>query len=115
MIEVIARDAAINFKQSQNPDQQEVFVDPVTALLFIKIITSLVSLIKKCSQVKSGNEIQEIAYKQPPREMALMKRTIRRHVGFVNWFLYKKHYTNAILQAGKDTLPSEIQSVLNQS
>ena len=62
---------------------EEVFVDPATLMLIGKISITVIRLIKGCK--KSRGERQEVVNTPTLDEELILKRVVRRHLG---WFKY---------------------------
>ena len=62
---------------------EEVFVDPATLILIGKISVTVIRLIKGCK--KSREERQEVVKAPTINEIRILKRVVRRHLG---WFRY---------------------------
>ena len=62
---------------------EEVFVDPATLILIGKISVTVIRLIKGCKKSKKGR--QEIVNAPTLDEERILKRVVRRHLG---WFKY---------------------------
>ena len=63
--------------------EEEVFVDPATLILIGKISVTVIRLIKGCK--KSREERQEIVSAPTMEEDRILKKVVRRHLG---WFKY---------------------------
>jgi hypothetical protein len=102
----------------------QVMVDPATVTLIISLASSVIKLIIKCiDERQKEDDGMEVSFRaQVATDIAsdptffqrrLLRRTIRKHLGWIrNWFEGGELY-DAVLETGKELNPLEMQGLLN--
>jgi len=71
-------------------DEQQVFVDPASITLIVTLIVELIKLFNNCK--KDEEEALQVAHTPTTRERRLLKREIRKKLGWGNWVLRQQYY-----------------------
>ena len=97
---------------SQNTGtDEEVFIDPASIALYITIITTVVKLVKRCREAKSVPE----SASQPTRwEQAVVKRVVRRKLGWKQYFKKGKEITRSVFEVGAGSTEEEIEELYQE-
>lgn len=91
---------------------QEVFVDPVTISLCLSIIVNIVKLWKTC---KNKPEEIQVSCKNPSkRDIAILKKQIRKELGFIRYYKEGQKYLDNTLNVAKDLTIEEIEQLIKE-
>ena len=94
--------------RAHNKDSQEVVVDPATLILISKISIRLIRLIKSC---KDSNEERTATVKYPTtNEHKILKRIVRRELGWLKYAIMGRRIVTAIKEVGVDLTDDELEA-----
>ena len=86
---------------------EEVFVDPATLILIGKISVTVIRLIKGCK--KSREERQEVVIAPTINENRILKRVVRRHLGWFKYITMGGKVLTAIKEVGCELNEDELE------
>tara|TARA_R100000808_G_scaffold24811_1_gene58477 strand:- start:834 stop:1232 length:399 start_codon:yes stop_codon:yes gene_type:complete len=86
---------------------EEVFVDPATLILIGKISVTVIRLIKGCK--KSREERQEVVIAPTINENRILKRVVRRHLGWFKYMTMGGKVLTAIKEVGCELNEDELE------
>ena len=86
---------------------EEVFVDPATLILIGKISVTVIRLIKGCK--KSREERQEVVTAPTINENRILKRVVRRHLGWFKYMTMGGKVLTAIKEVGCELNEDELE------
>lgn len=96
------------YNKAHNKDSQEVVVDPATLILIGKVSITIIRLIKRC---KDSNEERTAVVKSPTtNENKLLKRIVRRELGWLKYALIGRSMITAIKEVGLELKHSELEA-----
>jgi hypothetical protein len=81
--------------------KQEVVFDPMTAMMIGSMVLELIKIIKKCRE--KPETAVTVAHYPTPQEKRILKRVVRRKLGFFKNWNEGDRYVEAILDSGKTT------------
>ena len=80
--------------------EQKVFVDPATIMLIITLVSTIISAIQKCKS--KPEEAVLVAQYPDPREQRMLKKTIRKKLGWIKYWKEGDSYYEAVVATGKN-------------
>ena len=92
-------------------DQEEVFFDPASIVVYATIIIEIVKLVKRCREAKS---IPNTAQQPTRREKAVNKRVVRKKLGFVRNFREGKSIVNSVFAVGAGSTEQEMEELYKE-
>lgn len=92
-------------------NEEEVFVDPASISMYIAIITAVVKLVKRCREAKS---VPESAEQPSMYEQMVVKRIVRRKLGFKKYRREGKDIAQSVFEVGAGSAPEEIEELYNE-
>ena len=96
------------YNKAHNKDSEEVFVDPATLILIGKISIRIIRLIKSC---KDSNEERTVAVQYPTiNENKILKRIVRRELGWLKYAIMGRRIITAIKEVGVDLTYDELEA-----
>lgn len=96
------------YNKAHNKDSQEVVVDPATLILIGKISIRIIRLIKSC---KDSNEERTVAVQYPTiNENKILKRIVRRELGWLKYAIMGRRIITAIKEVGADLTCGELEA-----
>ena len=98
-----------NYNRAYNKGRaaEEVFVDPATLILIGKISVTVIRLIKGCK--KSREERQEVVIAPTINENRILKRVVRRHLGWFKYMTMGGKVLTAIKEVGCELNEDELE------
>ena len=94
--------------KAHNQYSEEVVVDPATLILISKISIRLIRLIKRC---KDSNEESTPTLKYPTTtEHIILKRIVRRELGWLKYAIMGRRIVTAIKEVGVDLTDDELEA-----
>ena len=94
--------------KAHNQYSEEVVVDPATLILISKISIRLIRLIKSC---KDSNEERTATVKYPTtNEHKILKRIVRRELGWLKYAIMGRRIVTAIKEVGVDLTYDELEA-----
>jgi len=109
MLKTMADRVARSHKKVGN--QEEVFVDPASISMYIAIITAVVKLVKRCREAK---DVPESAQQPTSFEQMVVKRVVRRKLGFKRYRREGKDIAQSVFTVGAGSTPEEIDELYNE-
>lgn len=117
----------LNHPGQEHTKKAEVFVDPATIGLIVEAIIGVVKLIQSCR--KTPEEAVKVAFEvdkpeeseyiedieDTRRNRRLLRRTIRRKIGWWEWWKRGNEITSAIVKTGKYMSPEETGKLMQES
>lgn len=97
--------------QNPNPNQQAVFIDPASIMMYITIITEIVKCVKR---YRDSKDIPEAAAQPTRFETAVVKRVVRRHVGWKRYRREGGNITKAVFEVAAGSTPEEIAELYQE-
>ena len=95
------------YDKMQSKSDQEVAIDPATIILIGKISLSVIRAIKKCAE-EAGE--RENIIKNPTRKNGkVLKRIVRRELGWVKYLLIGGKVIDAMKEMGTEMSHSELE------
>ena len=95
------------YDKKQDKSNQEVAIDPATIILLGKISLSIIRAIKKCEK---GADAREGIIKNPTEaNKKVLKRIVRRELGWVKYLLIGGKVINAMKEMGTEVNHSELE------
>jgi hypothetical protein len=107
MIEDIAQKV-----QDRLVKEQKVMLDPATIMLIITLVSSIISAIQKCKA--KPEEAILVAHYPTHREEKLLKRQIRKELGWVKYWKEGQQYYEAVKATGKDLTVQDFKQSYGQ-
>jgi len=95
---------------------QTVVFDPATISLIISIVGNLVRIIKACRDESYHKPQQVCYYLQEPsrRDQRIIKRTIRRQIGWRRWIYEGQDIYRGILETGKQMSSNQMTQLFEE-
>lgn len=111
----------MNRKVVDGMEVQEVALDPVTLSLILSAITTSIKLIKRCRAEReqaSGDTYNDkiqmavsVAHNPMGRDRRVLRRILRRKMGWIRFWREGGKTYNAILETGKDVTEDEMREM----
>ena len=95
------------YDKMQSKSDQEVAIDPATIILIGKISLSVIRTIKKCAE--AADEREEIIKSPTSKNEKVLKRIVRRELGWVKYLLIGGKVIDAMKEMGTEVSPSELE------
>ena len=96
------------YNKAHNKDSEEVAIDPATLILIGKISIRIIRLIKSC---KDANEERTATVKYPAtNENKILKRIVRRELGWLKYAIMGRRIITAIKEVGADLTCGELEA-----
>lgn len=117
MLKTIAKRVDLSYKQKNqlkdlsSSELKKVFFDPASIALYASIIVEIIKLARKCKKEK---DIPTSAKNPNIFERIMVKRIIRKKMGFKKYFKHGKEVTNAILETGSAITQDEIHRLCKE-
>uniref|UniRef100_A0A6M3LEK8 Uncharacterized protein n=1 Tax=viral metagenome TaxID=1070528 RepID=A0A6M3LEK8_9ZZZZ len=92
-------------------DQEEVFFDPASIMLYISILTEVIRLAKRCREARS---IPTSAQSPTNLELGIVRRIVRKKLGFISYLRKGKEMIQSILEVGAGSTPEEISQLYQE-
>lgn len=89
-----------------------VFVDPATLMMIMTIISGVIKALQECR--KNRQEAVKVAYNPGPVEKRVLKRQIRKNLGWRKSLTEGNKYYNAILAEGLEITPQDMDNAYNE-
>jgi hypothetical protein len=96
-----------NKAYNKGKETEEVFVDPATLILIGKISVTVVRLIKGCK--KSREERQEVVNTPTLDDELVLKKVVRRHLGWFKYMTTGGKVIKAIKEVGFELNENELE------
>lgn len=84
-------------------------IDPITISLIIQAIIAAIQAWKDC---KNPKEVVEASRVKSAGTRVIVRRQVRKHLGLKKFLQCGEEVTSAILDAGVDATPDEIEALL---
>lgn len=115
----VAHKGATIFTHKVNPNKL-VSIDPFTIIMFASLVINLIKMFQKCEEPSKDDwdaeDIKDVCrYSLTPQYNRILKRHIRRTVGWVNWWLHKNDYIESVLYLGRSTNATQLNTLLNNN
>ncbi len=96
--------------------KQEVLIDPASILIYISILNSIVKCLKSCKSDPLETEVLVKHIRKPTnaREYRLLKRLIRREIGWWKWWTNGTAIMDSVVETGANTSLEEIEAVYKE-
>lgn len=88
-------------------------IDPITVLIIINIVIEVVKLINEC-QEEDTNEVKKLN-KPSKLEKRILKRIVRKELGFFRYWFYGNSYLNALEKTGQKITKQELQELYKEN
>jgi len=95
------------YDKMQSKSDQEVAIDPATIILIGKISLSVIRAIKKCAE--AVDEREEIIKNPTSKNERVLKRIVRRELGWVKYLLIGGKVMRAMKEMGTEMSHSELE------
>jgi hypothetical protein len=109
------QEAANRVKSNLSPETEQVFIDPATIILICSILSAIFNGIRLYCQLKKGKEVQTVAAHPSLRAKFFVHRRVRQYLSKEEYKKHGEEVVQAILNAGKDATPEEIEELMRQS
>tara|TARA_Y100001951_G_C11251685_1_gene246820 strand:+ start:175 stop:606 length:432 start_codon:yes stop_codon:yes gene_type:complete len=94
------------YDKMQSKSDQEVAIDPATIILIGKISLSVIRAIKKCAE--EADEREEIIKSPTSKNEKVLKRIVRRELGWIKYLLIGGKVIDAMKEMGTEVSHSEL-------
>ena len=111
--EIINRTATLYATGTYNPNEVLVAIDPATITLITPIVIEIIKIIVACR--KSPDEAVAIINSPEEVEVAIVKKVVRRRLGFWRYWWSGGKIIQAILDSGKYSSESEVEMVYKET
>jgi len=92
-------------------DQEEVFIDPASLVVYATIIMEVIKIAKRCREAQSV----PTSAQQPTRfEQQVVKRVVRRKLGFRTYLKEGQEMTKSLFEVGAGSTPEEITELYRE-
>tara|TARA_Y100000296_G_C5002632_1_gene171008 strand:- start:13 stop:444 length:432 start_codon:yes stop_codon:yes gene_type:complete len=95
------------YDKMQSKSDQEVAIDPATIILIGKISLSVIRAIKKCAE--EAGEREDIIKNPTRKNGKVLKRIVRRELGWVKYLLIGGKVIDAMKEMGTEMSHSELE------
>ena len=95
------------YNKMQSKSDQEVAIDPATIILIGKISLSVIRAIKKCAE--EAGEREDIIKNPTRKNGKVLKRIVRRELGWVKYLLIGGKVIDAMKEMGTEMSHSELE------
>ena len=95
------------YDKMQDKSNQEVAIDPATIILIGKISLSVIKAIRKCAE--AANEREGIVKNPTRKNEKVLKRIVRRELGWVKYLLIGGKVIDAMKEMGTEMSHSELE------
>ncbi len=109
MLKTMANRAAKSQKGAGN--QEEVFIDPASITIYISIISAVVKIIKRC---RESDSVPESAQQPTIFEKMVVKRVVRRKLGWRKYLREGKEMTKSLFEVGAGSTKGEIEELYRE-
>ena len=106
-VENVVSTKIYNKAYNKGREDEEVFFDPATLILIGKISVTVIRLIKGCK--KSREERQEIVNTPTLDEDRILKKVVRRHLGWLKYMTTGSKVITAIKEVGFELNENELE------
>jgi len=109
-IQLISKRIYTRLQSKVSPEENHIAVDPVTMIIIIQIVTLLIRTLQNC---KNGASLKS-TFTDPTRvDKFILKRIIRKELGWFKNLLEGKHYYNSILEeSSREVTIKEIEYLI---
>ncbi len=87
--------------------KQQVVFDPMTAILIAKLAIDLIKMIQKCRE--KPQDAVTLVHFPSEREQKVVKRKLRRELGFFKYLKEGEAYYQAVLATGRETTGQDLE------
>ncbi len=105
-------DSVANKVTESFPAPVKAELDPLTILMIISIIISIIRVIQECN--KSSADVKGIASNISVMEKMKINREIRKTLGTVRWIKMGSHVYSGIVEYGKTADSQELEQLFNE-
>ncbi len=115
MLEELAQRAAHNM--SGDTRDRQVALDPVTIALLLKLVTVIIKCIRETYDIppeEVSSEAQTVALNITGRKRRLLKRAIRRQVGWWTFWRKRDQLMQSVLKTGAEATVEEMTMDYNE-
>jgi hypothetical protein len=92
--------------------EQKVFITATTAVLIVNILTSVIKLIQACKETPESTVV--VAQLPTYKEQVMLKKVIRKELGFVRNWREGQAYFDAIMKTGKSVTKDDLTGVFKE-
>ncbi len=87
--------------------KQQVVFDPMTAILIAKLAIDLIKMIQKCRE--KPQDAVTLVHFPSAKEQKVVKRRLRRSLGWVRYLKEGDKYFQAVLATGRETTGQDLE------
>ena len=98
-------------KETAWSNRQEVVFDPITAIKMGKIALDVFRTVRKC---RKANQVKETAYNPQRRDQVILKRVVRKHLGWRGFRQNGQDVIKSLLKTGQGLTEEEIEGLYKQ-
>jgi hypothetical protein len=110
IIDNAAQKASLHFYK-KNEVEQQVVVDPATITLFATIIIDIIKIVKGCMEARKA--LKE-AQNETPVAYRAVRRSVRRKLGWREWFKNRNKYVESVFYVAKNSTPEEMEQAYQE-
>lgn len=94
------------------PEEERAQIDPMTILMIISIIISVIRVIQECN--KTSADVKDLAGNVSVMEKMKINRTIRKTLGISRGLKFGPHVYAGLVEYGKSADEQELKQLFNE-